>query len=158
MKSVLKSTLGVQLTAMLLTGALAGPAAADREVPFKGSLQAVETEIVQFPTLFVDGTGSGNATHLGRFAMTYQVQVNLLTRGGPASIQLVAANGDEITGTGVGQGTPTEDPDVASIVETYTITGGTGRFADITGSFTVNRLVNTTTGITSGSFEGAIDK
>jgi len=31
----------------------------------KGSLQAVETHVVTFPTFTLDATGSGNATHLG---------------------------------------------------------------------------------------------
>jgi len=41
-------------------------------------------------------------------------------------------------------------------VEQHTITGGTGRFAGTTGTFTLDRLVNTATGVTSGSFEGSI--
>jgi hypothetical protein len=163
MKSILKSMLGLQMIALLLTAAfvgpaaaLAGPAAADQEVPFKGSVQAFETHRLQFPTLFVNAIGTGTATQLGRFTVTYQVEVNLLTGGGPASIQLVAANGDTIFATGLGQSSPTQDPVVNSIVETYTITGGTGRFASTTGSFTVQRLVNVVTGITSGSFDGTI--
>jgi len=158
MKSVMKSMLGVQVTAMVLTAALVGSAPADQQVPFKGSLHAVEVDVVQPPTLVVDGSGTGTATHLGRFAVTYHVDVNLATGGGPASIHLVAANGEDIVATGSGQGTPTDDPEVASIVETYVITGGTGRFADASGSFIVRRLVNTTTGVTSGSFEGTIEK
>ena len=35
-------------------------------------------------------------------------------------------------------------------------TGGTGRFAGATGEFTVERLVDTATGETEGSFEGTI--
>ena len=42
------------------------------------------------------------------------------------------------------------------IVETYTITNGTGRFAGASGGFTVVRLVNRTTGVTSGTFDGNI--
>ena len=156
MKSIMKSMLRLLVIAMFLTVALAGPAAAAQQVPFKGSLQASENYDLQFPTLFVDAIGTGEATHLGRFRVTYQVEVDLLTGGGPASIHLVAANGDAISATGLGQSSPTEDPDVASIVETYTITGGTGRFAGATGSFTVQRTVNLVTGITSGSFDGTI--
>lgn len=156
MKSIMKSMLRLQMIALFLTAALAGPAAAAQQVPFKGSLQASENYDLQFPTLFVDAIGTGEATHLGRFAVTYQVEVDLLTGGGPASIHLVAANGDGIFATGLGQGSPTEDPDISFIVETYTITGGTGRFAGAAGSFTVERLVNSVTGITSGSFDGTI--
>jgi hypothetical protein len=139
-----------------LAQAQRGTPAANRQVPFKGSVQAHETYDLQFPTLFVDAIGTGTATHLGRFTVTYQVEVDLVTGGGPASIVLVAANRDAIFATGSGQGSPTEDPDIASIVETYTITGGTGRFAGAAGSFTVQRLVNLVTGITSGSFDGTI--
>ena len=89
-----------------------------------------------------------------RFTLTYEVEVSLLTGGGSASINLVAANGETISATGSGQGTPTDDPNVASIVETYVITGGTGRFSGATGNFIVQRTVSTVTGITSGSFEG----
>jgi len=79
MKSIMKSILGLQMTVLLLTAALAGPAAAEKPVPFKGSVQAVETSVVQFPTLFVDAVGTGNATHLGRLAVTYQVEVDIPT-------------------------------------------------------------------------------
>jgi hypothetical protein len=47
-----------------------GPAAAKTAVPFKGSLQATESYEFQLPTMFVDASGSGNATHLGRFTVT----------------------------------------------------------------------------------------
>lgn len=61
-----------------------------------------------------------------------------------------------IFGEGVGQGTPTGDLNVVSIEETYTITGGTGRFEDASGTFTLKRLVSLTTGVTASTFEGTI--
>jgi hypothetical protein len=68
----------------------------------------------------------------------------------------VAANGDSLFAEGSGLGVPTETPGVNSIVEEYTITGGTGRFVDATGSFTVKRLITLTTGVTDGTIEGKI--
>jgi hypothetical protein len=156
MKSIMKSILGLQMTAMFLTAVLAGPAAAEKEVPFEGSVQAVESYDVQFPTMFVDTTGTGVATHLGLFTVTWEFTVNLLNGAGIGSAHFIAANGDSVFTESLGQGDPTETPDITRVVETHTITGGTGRFAGATGGFTLERLVNTVTGITAGSFSGTI--
>ena len=42
------------------------------------------------------------------------------------------------------------------ITESYTITGGTGRFANATTALTVERVVELATGVTSGKFKGNI--
>jgi len=117
----------------------------------------VETHQVQFPTLFVEGSGTGNATQLGAFAVTYHAEVNLVTRVGTGSVEFVAANGDRVFADVVGQSTPTGNPDVVAIVEIDTITGGTGRFANATGSFVLERLLDQVTGSTFGSFDGTIE-
>ena len=154
MKNIIKAIMYLQMTALFVTAALAGTVAAEKQVPFKGSIQAVETFVVQFPILFVQASGSGHATHLGRFTVTYEFEVNIPTFMGLGSAHFIATNGDslftEVTGVG------TDPNPFSSIVEAHTITGGTGRFAGATGSFTVMRLLNTVTGVTSGSFEGTI--
>ena len=144
------------LAAMFLIALFASPAVASDQVPFKGSLTAVEIDVVQGGTLVVDGSGTGNAAQLGRFTMTYDVQVDLATGSSFGTATFVAANGDSFTTTIVGQGTPTSDPTIAMIVEIETITGGTGRFAGATGSFTLERVVNLVTGVTSGTLSGTI--
>src|SRR6185503_8938495 len=156
MKTIMKTVLCLQMTAVLLTVALAGPASAGKRVPFHGSIQGIEIADVQFPRLFVDGSGSGRATHLGRFTVTYEVEVDLLTHETFGSSLFTAANGDSLATDITGLGTPTENPDVHSIVEVHTITGGTGRFAGATGTFIRTSLLNLVTGVTSGSFDGTI--
>jgi hypothetical protein len=144
------------LAAIFVIALFATPALADQQVPFNGSWVSHETYDVQFPVMFVDGTATGNATHVGRYAATYEEQVDLLTGSSVGTITVVAANGDVIFATQTGQGVPTPDPNIASIVEVSTITGGTGRFAGATGTFTIERLVNLTTGDSSGSSSGTI--
>jgi hypothetical protein len=123
MKSIMKSILGLQMIALLLTGAFAGPAAATTEVPFKGSVQAVESYEIQFPTLFVDTTGSGEATHLGRFTVTWEFTVNLLNGAGIGSAHFIAANGDSVFTESLGQGDPT-DTGINRVVETTPLRAG----------------------------------
>jgi hypothetical protein len=151
------------LASTLLTFALAGPLAAEKQVSFRGTLQGQEIDTLQGgpppTTLSVNGTVTGIATHLGRFTYKYQVTVNIAagspTAGSATGTgQMIAANGDIIFFTIAGQGVPTDTPGVTSIVEMNTITGGTGRFQGVTGSLIIERLVEMATGITSGSFHG----
>jgi hypothetical protein len=74
MKTIIKAVLYLQMTALLLTATLAGQRRQRRSLPFKGSVQAVESYEVQFPTMFVDTSGWGDATQLGRFTVTGNLQ------------------------------------------------------------------------------------
>ncbi len=157
MNAIIKTCIYGVLAAVFLTVTLPSTAAAKKEaVPFRGFIQGVETDVVQPPILSVDGSGTGIATQLGRFTVTYEVTVQLSDGSGIGSTQFIAANGDSIFTELIGLGTPTGTPGINLIVELNTITGGTGRFAGATGSFTVERLVDLATGSTSGSFNGTI--
>ncbi len=168
-KTNMKTSIGLPITAMLLALALAGPLAAQTQVPFNGSVQGQEKDDLQGnppQQILVDGSLTGVATHLGRLTMTYKVTVNLNPQAGAVgsatgSGQLTAANGDIISTTVVGQGQPAPGPPgLNTIVEIHTITGGTGRFAGATGSFILKRLVDLSPlpapAPTSGSFKGTI--
>ena len=131
--------------------------AAEKLVPFSGTLQAAEAATFPSPgTLVADGSGGGIATHLGRFTLTWKFTVNLADGTGSGPVRFIAANGDEIFYTAKGASEPTSTPGVFRIVEVQTITGGTGRFANAKGSFIVERLTDLNTGFTSGSFSGTI--
>jgi hypothetical protein len=132
-------------------------AAAGHETPFKGRLDGAYT--LAFPSqliLLVEGTGTGNATQLGQFTFDYDESVNLSTGVGTGTYELIAANGDKLTADWTGSGFPTDDPTVLRIVENATINGGTGRFANASGSFTVERLFSFVTNSGGGSIEGTI--
>ena len=156
MKKLYVATATTLLLLIVLASTTFAAPSAERQLLFKGSMQAVETHVVTFPTFTLDATGSGNATQLGLFTMSFQGQVYIPTLAGTTSATLVAADGSSLFADGLGQGTPTADPNVVSIVEMYTITGGTGRFAGASGSFTVERLIQRSTGISSGTINGTI--
>jgi len=127
------------------------------ETPFKGTVDAVETTTqVVFPTVFLDREGGGTATYLGRYTEHVTMQIFIPTLSSTGAATFTAANGDTMTATVAGQATRTS-PTTLSIVEHYTITGGTGRFADATGSFDLASTLEQTTGASSGTFSGAID-
>jgi hypothetical protein len=127
------------------------------ETPFKGTANAVETSQVVFPIASITRDGTGTATHLGKYTSHLTAQINILTRHATGAAIFTAANGDTLTTTVDGQATPTTTPGVLSIVEVYTITGGTGRFADATGTFTLEIILTQATGVSTGAFSGSID-
>jgi hypothetical protein len=126
-------------------------------VPFQGRLEAVVTRgAVNPPFVPVLLEGTGVATQLGQFTFSAPHLVNLTTRMATGSYEFTAANGDLLFADFTGEASPTATPGVVYIVEVATITGGTGRFADASGSFTVERLYDTVAGTTTGSFAGTI--
>jgi hypothetical protein len=136
---------------------VAYPATAARPVPFKGRIQGnVTITPLDPPFAFVLIEGGGNATKLGRYTVTIPHIVNFATATGEGQYLFTAANGDTLSADMTGFAVPTDYG--FYIVETATITGGTGRFAGATGSFTCEREFDTTTLTTVGSFEGTISK
>jgi hypothetical protein len=136
-------------------GALSSPA----EVPFKGTFQGNDTPGT--PPL---QSIAGNGTHVGEFSAS--------AGSAPQSTHWIAANGDSIDTTYSPisvrhvDSAPCQVVDAqpedgyAEIIQMHVITGGTGRFAGVQGSFTLTKyhdLVNRNgTNGTCGSFDGTI--
>ena len=150
-----KSTVG-RVLAIVGVLALAGPAAAADQVPFKGSLEGDVTRTPAPPVVRVDIAATGNATQLGQFTLDVPHVVNPVTRTAIGSYQFTAANGDTLTAEFTGRSMPTGTPGVLYIEEIATITAGTGRFEGATGTFTAERLYDSVAGTTAGSFSGTI--
>ena len=144
----------IAVAAVSLTIIAASAVAA--ETPFKGTVNADETVVPSPPTASLTRDGTGTATYLGRYSEHILMTINLPTLSSTGTATFTSANGDTLTATVIGQATRT-GPTTLSIVEVYTITGGTGRFADATGNFTLHSTVEQTTGVSSGTFSGAID-
>jgi hypothetical protein len=160
MNSQILSTMRPAAAALLMVLSASAVLAQVNTVPFKGAFDERDTGVVQFPNLLLNGSGTGTASHLGRFTYTYKVTVDLTTALSSGVIQLVAANGDVINGVSVGRGEPTDTPNLTHVIQLVTITGGTGRFQGATGGFTSDALLvndtKTGIGLSSGSLKGTI--
>jgi hypothetical protein len=134
--------------------AAASSARAARALPFKGSFEGTQTVTPLSPPFAdVQVSAAGNATHLGRFTIELPHIVNFANGTATGTGTLVAANGDVLIVDFSGQA---EIGAIVSIVEHATITGGTGRFAGASGSFTIQRVFDPAAGTTIGSFRGTI--
>jgi hypothetical protein len=171
----MKTTICLSMAAMILTAALANPAAAQNSCAgfapgcFKGTFQGQDAHDTLPPgatTVLIRTTATGIGTHLGKFSVLREVAGNLLNFSDTGSAQWIAANGDTIYTTVVGQAELSDLPGgFLKVTEIHTITGGTGRFAAAQGSFTVELFHKLETsgvagGVEShdifGSFHGSI--
>ena len=122
--------------------------------PFKGSFEGTQTVTPGTPPLVtVVMHGEGTGTRVGRFEIALPHTVNVTTASATGVATIVAADGSRIIASFTGQA---QVGPVVTIVEQATITGGTGRFAGATGSFTIRRTFVPATGVTTGEFEGTI--
>jgi hypothetical protein len=155
-KKFVSTIVALLLLTVLASTTFAAPLAGERQLPLKGSVDANETQQVVFPLNHINVTGSGRASQLGRFTYSLQAVLHIPTLSATTTATIVAADGSSLFAAGSGQGTPTATPGIISIVETLTITGGTGRFEGASGNITIQRLVNRATLVSSGTIDGTI--
>ena len=148
MRLITKTFAYLQVAALCLVTALADPNLQEKN--FSGPIRSSETATFEGTTMFVDGNGTGHAQHLGSFTYSFVFVVDA-SGVGVGSAEFTAANGDtlvtEITAIG--------DP-AGHVVEEHTIVSGTGRFADASGNFTLDRLITFATSLSLGTVEGTI--
>ena len=152
-----KAILQCVLTMLVICMGLVSFAAAEDQVRFKGTLEGTYTITPVNPPIFaVHLVATGQGTQLGQFTWDFPHVVDRSTGHGEGDVVITAANGDTLTAHITGQSTPTGVPGIITVVEVAVVTGGTGRFVNAAGSFTIERVLNGNTGETSGSFGGTI--
>ena len=121
---------------LLLTLIVVAPMSAANERPFKGSWSGVTVSAdgTNFPVVAIVAKGSGQLTHLGRYAMTSPHTTDVFTGETKGDQIFTAANGDTLTAycAGFPQFQPSGNVEGPLACE---ITGGTGRFAGAIGSY-----------------------
>ena len=152
--------IGSSLVVVVLTlCGLAAPAAADDQVPFTLRGTGVITGVTHLPggLTQLDISHSGRATHLGDYTGPTTTIVD--HHGNfAATVVLIGANGtDSVFITVSGHFEDTSNC-VTTSTGTYTVTGGTGAFANATGSGTFTALRDQCAGTGSATYTGTISR
>jgi hypothetical protein len=139
--------------------AAAAPAPAGGPIPFKGKWSGQTISAMPLPgdpfVIAVVSTGTGQATHLGRYTMTSPHLSYVLTGFAEGTQEFTAANGDQLTASFAGFFSPTQDGFLSADL-TATITGGTGRFEGATGGYTFSIVFDPATFQSAATIEGTI--
>jgi hypothetical protein len=128
-------------------------------LPFKGGFATIESVIeIKGNTEHDRITGIGQLTHLGNATFVADIQFDVVDFSAPITgVQTtVAANGDKIFSTFSGY---SNVPDAEGNIQanlSETITGGTGRFINATGTFTVKANGNINVPEGKNIFDGTI--
>ncbi len=146
MKTITRTKMYMTMAPLILA-ALAIPGAAQTSCAglapgcFKGTFQGQDAHPILpsgATSVLISTTATGTGTHLGKFSLIREITGNLVNFSATGSAQWIAANGDSISTTVVGQAELSDMPaGFLKVTEIHTITGGTGRFAGAQGSFTV---------------------
>jgi hypothetical protein len=127
-------------------------------VPFKGEYDVTITILNPPPNVLQKVEGTGVASLIGN--STFEATTNVtITPPPPFAVSgtrtITAANGDKIFTSFSGTSTPVVDgKNGADLIET--VTGGTGRFKNATGSFTVKAQNDVTNNVYKAYFDGYI--
>ena len=169
-KPVFAEALRVVTLALFLVVFVAGAApsslatntvtAPDDQVPFTVIGTAVVTGVTHLPggLTQLDLSLTGNATHLGDFTGPATRIEDHQGNFGATSV-LVSANGKDSVFLSVsGQFETSKDKCVITSTGTFTVTGGTGAFANATGGGTTFTRIDLCADTTSGAFTGTISR
>lgn len=128
-------------------------------VPLKGGFNTMETVVAISGDMEHNQiTGIGQLTHLGNSTFVADIEFSLVDFSAPITgVQTtVSANGDKIFSTFTGYAS---DPDAKGNIQAIlseTITGGTGKFINATGTFTVTANGNINVPEGKNTFDGTI--
>jgi hypothetical protein len=160
MTAMVKNRCRVLCVGLLVVGTAAASLSArpNGQVPFTASFDTTFQVNSPPPILQLTVQGEGRASHMGSSeTLTTNQVVNVITGASTATYTVIAANGDTVVFEDVFTTAPTSNG--VTFSGSYTIVGGTGRFAGATGSGSLRGSAQFTgpdSGVGEYSFDGTI--
>lgn len=124
--------------------------------PFTGVYTTTVDVLSGPPLLRQRITGLGQATHLGNSRFVALPTLDVRTNQLSGTAIFYAANGDEFYTSFTGTASPIVN-NIRTVNNYHTITGGTGRFADASGTFTGITVVNLSSPTNTITYEGTMN-
>lgn len=155
--------IGSRLVVVVLTlCGLALPAAAADQVSFSAVSTAVITSVTNLPggLIRLDGNITGSATHLGNIGGPI-TRIQDHQGNFSSTTVLVSANGKDgvsLTVSGRFEKGGQGSCGVFTSTGTYTVTGGTGSFANATGGGSISTEIDECAGTAAGTYVGTISR
>jgi hypothetical protein len=151
-QTLFKSAFLLTAVAML---ALTRPAIAGDQVPFKGEETGVITTVsFHFPFDTKAVVAEGEATHFGHYTLVAAFVVDVRVGTVTGTYAITTDNGDMLSLNMVGAVVPT---DFTKTILNFTVTGGTGRFENATGSFTAHNQLAFRAGTSPNPYVGQLE-
>jgi hypothetical protein len=120
----------------ILLGSHAQAREKDCGEPLKGPSSGTIVTSVAFPIVHIVYSGPAHLSGLGLSQIVFTHDWNLLDRSVTGFMTITAANGDELYAVVTGTAIPVA-PGQLALDQAGTITGGTGRFDEAEGSFSI---------------------
>jgi hypothetical protein len=126
---------GLALAVVAISPASAPANAGGTDRPVKGTISG--TVSLSVKTLAFTADAMGVSTYDGEYTVSEEGTVAITPEGvfGSGTLTIVAANGDQTTGTFT-LATPGQPGEAHTTTTVITVTGGTGRFSDASGTLT----------------------
>ena len=163
MKTTTRTRICLPIAAIILTAALANPAAAQTSCRgfapgcFNGIFQGQDAHDILPPyatKVVIRTIATGIGTDFGQFLLVREVTGDLVTLTAAGSAQWIAPNRkDSIYTTIAAKGEVDMTTGVVKFTETHTITGGTGRFTGAHGTLEVELFHKLEQSGVAGGFE-----
>lgn len=124
--------------------------------PFHGPSSGTTVSTPQLPIVHNLFQGSAILSGLGRSKVVFPHDWDVRDGSVTGSMTITAANGDELHASVTGTGIFRPDMLVADLDQFATIQGGTGRFEEASGSFTIIGTITRATGAVAVYLDGRL--